>query len=115
VTLTEVCALLIDLDGVLYVEDEPIAGAVGAVRRLRERGLLLRFVTNTTAHSRDRTRCVQRCDFLVTGSVGSAGSPNGRSPNVSWCAPRYSAARVRRPARSSIPVGARGRRGLGHV
>lgn len=48
-------ALLIDLDGVLYVEDEPIAGAAEAVHRLRERGLRLRFVTNTTAHSRDQT------------------------------------------------------------
>ena len=53
--LEDVRALLIDLDGVLYVEDEPIAGAAQAVRQLRERGLPLRFVTNTTAHSRDRT------------------------------------------------------------
>lgn len=47
--------MLVDLDGVLYVEERPIAGAVDAVRRLRDRGLALRFVTNTTAHSRDRT------------------------------------------------------------
>jgi phospholysine phosphohistidine inorganic pyrophosphate phosphatase len=53
--LEDVRALLIDLDGVLYVEEQPIAGAEMAVRRLRERGLALRFVTNTTAHSRDRT------------------------------------------------------------
>ena len=53
--LEDVRALLIDLDGVLYVEEELIAGAAQAVRRLRERGLPLRFVTNTTAHSRDRT------------------------------------------------------------
>jgi HAD superfamily hydrolase (TIGR01458 family) len=53
--LESVRALLIDLDGVLYVEDEPIAGAVQAVERLRGGGLPLRFVTNTTAHSRDRT------------------------------------------------------------
>jgi HAD superfamily hydrolase (TIGR01458 family) len=48
-------ALLIDLDGVLYVEEAPIAGAAEALQRLREDGLGLRFVTNTTAHSRDRT------------------------------------------------------------
>jgi HAD superfamily hydrolase (TIGR01458 family) len=48
-------ALLIDLDGVLYVEEAPIAGAVEAVERLRDHGLALRFVTNTTAHSRERT------------------------------------------------------------
>jgi len=50
-----VSALLVDLDGVLYVEEEPIAGAVDAVERLRTKGLALRFVTNTTAHSRGRT------------------------------------------------------------
>ena len=38
--LEDVRALLIDLDGVLYVEEEPIAGAAEAVRGLRERGLL---------------------------------------------------------------------------
>jgi HAD superfamily hydrolase (TIGR01458 family) len=53
--LEDVAAVLIDLDGVLYVEAEPIAGAVRAVERLRGRGLGLRFVTNTTAHSHDRT------------------------------------------------------------
>jgi HAD superfamily hydrolase (TIGR01458 family) len=53
--LTDVRALLLDLDGVLYVEDEPIAGAVEAVERVRRAGLALRFVTNTTAHSRERT------------------------------------------------------------
>jgi HAD superfamily hydrolase (TIGR01458 family) len=51
----EVSAVLIDLDGVLYVEDEPIIGGVAAVERLRSSGMALRFVTNTTAHSRDRT------------------------------------------------------------
>ena len=48
-------AVLVDLDGVLYVEDEPIAGAREAVERLRAAGLALRFVTNTTARSRSHT------------------------------------------------------------
>src|SRR5687768_8168662 len=48
-------ALLIDLDGVLYVEDEPVEGAAEAVGRLRDAGLRLRFVTNTTARSRGQT------------------------------------------------------------
>jgi HAD superfamily hydrolase (TIGR01458 family) len=48
-------AVLLDLDGVLYVGDEPIGGAQAAVTQLRERGLGLRFVTNTTAHSRAET------------------------------------------------------------
>ena len=50
-----VTTVLLDLDGVLYVADEPIAGAVEAVRRLREQGLTLRFVTNTTNRSRPAT------------------------------------------------------------
>jgi phospholysine phosphohistidine inorganic pyrophosphate phosphatase len=45
-------ALLLDLDGVLYVEDEPVPGARDAVAALRERGLALRFVTNTTSRPR---------------------------------------------------------------
>jgi HAD superfamily hydrolase (TIGR01458 family) len=48
-------ALLIDLDGVLYVEDEPVEGAAEAVGQLRDAGLRLRFVTNTTARSRTQT------------------------------------------------------------
>jgi HAD superfamily hydrolase (TIGR01458 family) len=47
--------MLIDLDGVLYVEDEPIAGAREAVDALRDAGLELRFVTNTTSRSRFHT------------------------------------------------------------
>ena len=45
-------ALLIDLDGVLYVEDDPLPGAQEAVAALRGAGLALRFVTNTTARPR---------------------------------------------------------------
>jgi HAD superfamily hydrolase (TIGR01458 family) len=48
-------ALLLDLDGVLYVEDEPLPGAAEAVERMRAAGLTLRFVTNTTSHSRGAT------------------------------------------------------------
>jgi HAD superfamily hydrolase (TIGR01458 family) len=53
--LDGVDAVLIDLDGVLYVESRPIDGAVEAIGRLRDREMALRFVTNTTAHSRDDT------------------------------------------------------------
>ena len=48
-------AVLLDLDGVLYVEGRPLPGAVAAVDELRAGGLTLRFVTNTTAHSRRET------------------------------------------------------------
>ena len=48
-------ALLIDLDGVLYVEGRALPGAAEAIEALRAAGLTLRFVTNTTAHSRAAT------------------------------------------------------------
>ena len=57
--------MLLDLDGVLYVEDEPIAGAVEAVAALRDRGLRLRFVTNTT--SRPRGAILARLERLGIG------------------------------------------------
>ena len=45
-------AILLDVDGVLTVSGEAIAGAAGAVEELRERGHRLRFVTNNTTRSR---------------------------------------------------------------
>jgi HAD superfamily hydrolase (TIGR01458 family) len=45
-------AILLDVDGVLHVSGEPIAGAAHAVRRLRAAGHRLRFVTNSTTRSR---------------------------------------------------------------
>jgi HAD superfamily hydrolase (TIGR01458 family) len=47
-----VAAILLDVDGVLHVSGEPISGAAEAVRRLREDGHRLRFVTNNTTRSR---------------------------------------------------------------
>lgn len=59
-------AVLLDLDGVLYVEEEPVEGALKAVERLREAGLALRFVTNTTSHSRPATLAkLQQLGFEV--------------------------------------------------
>jgi HAD superfamily hydrolase (TIGR01458 family) len=65
----EVTAVLIDLDGVLYVEDAPVEGSVDAVERLRGAGFALRFVTNTTAHARDETLAkLARLGFAVEDS-----------------------------------------------
>jgi HAD superfamily hydrolase (TIGR01458 family) len=47
-------AILLDVDGVLHVSGVPIAGAVSAVRTLREAGHRLRFVTNSTTLSRQQ-------------------------------------------------------------
>jgi HAD superfamily hydrolase (TIGR01458 family) len=44
--------LLVDLDGTLYVGDEPVEGAREAVDKLKSSGLVLRYVTNTTRKRR---------------------------------------------------------------
>ena len=48
----DVGGLLVDLDGTLYVGDEPVAGAREAIDKLRAGGLELRYVTNTTRKPR---------------------------------------------------------------
>jgi HAD superfamily hydrolase (TIGR01458 family) len=55
-------AILLDLDGVLYVGEEPIPGAREAVAELRSLAPALRFVTNTTA--RPRRSILERLDRL---------------------------------------------------
>ncbi len=49
---TGIQAILCDLDGVLYVGDAVIPGAPAAIERLRDSGLALRFLTNTTTKPR---------------------------------------------------------------
>jgi len=44
--------LLVDLDGTLYIGDEPVEGAREAIERLEASGLVLRYVTNTTRKAR---------------------------------------------------------------
>ena len=40
--------VLLDVGGVVYVGSEPLPGAVEAVRRLKDAGLAIRYLTNTT-------------------------------------------------------------------
>jgi phospholysine phosphohistidine inorganic pyrophosphate phosphatase len=47
-----VAGLLVDLDGTLYVGDEPVGGAREAVGRLKSSGIAIRYVTNTTRKPR---------------------------------------------------------------
>jgi HAD superfamily hydrolase (TIGR01458 family) len=47
-----VASLLLDIDGVLHVSGVPLPGAVDGIRRLREDGHRLRFVTNNTIRAR---------------------------------------------------------------
>jgi HAD superfamily hydrolase (TIGR01458 family) len=45
-------AILLDVDGVLHISGRPIEGAAHAVKRLRDAGHRLRFLTNNTTQSR---------------------------------------------------------------
>jgi HAD superfamily hydrolase (TIGR01458 family) len=60
--LAGVEALLLDLSGVIYVEDEAVPGAAEALKQLREAGLPIRLVTNTTM--RPRRAILDRLDRL---------------------------------------------------
>ena len=51
-TMTGVLALLLDLDGVIILKGEPVPGSVDAIRRLEERRIPYRIVTNTSLVSR---------------------------------------------------------------
>jgi HAD superfamily hydrolase (TIGR01458 family) len=44
-------AVLFDIDGVLYVGDAVIPGAIEAVQQVKAQGLPVRFITNTTTQS----------------------------------------------------------------
>src|SRR5439155_11418692 len=51
---SSMAAILLDVDGVLHVSGAPIAGAAAAVKRLRDAGHRVRFVTNSTTRSRSQ-------------------------------------------------------------
>jgi len=59
--------VLLDIDGVLYVGGEPIAGAHDAFAELRERSAGVRLLTNTTSRSRREVfEQLQRLGFEVS-------------------------------------------------
>jgi HAD superfamily hydrolase (TIGR01458 family) len=53
VNLDGIRGILFDLDGVLYVGDKVIEGAVDTIRYIKEQQIPHRFVTNTTTQSRE--------------------------------------------------------------
>jgi HAD superfamily hydrolase (TIGR01458 family) len=72
--------LLLDIDGVLAVSWQPLAGAVEAIRRFREDGPPFRLVTNTTTKTRaDLGGTLRDAGFdfaneeIITAVVATAG------------------------------------------
>lgn len=94
----DISAILIDIDGTLFIGDEPIPGASSALTDLRKHGIKYRFLSNGTRKSRMsvlkkvrrldipvcpdeiftpavaaiwylKNKGISRCDVLVTGDV----------------------------------------------
>jgi HAD superfamily hydrolase (TIGR01458 family) len=58
--------LLLDIDGVLAVSWEPIAGSVESLSWIREQTIPFRLITNTTTHTRDQLATTLRnAGFVV--------------------------------------------------
>jgi HAD superfamily hydrolase (TIGR01458 family) len=76
-------AVLIDIDGVLTVDWEPLPGAVAALERLRAAGLPFALVTNTTSRTRAR----------IAAKLAAAGFPVGEDDILT--APAVTAAYLR--------------------
>ena len=80
VTLLEAYdALLADLDGVVYLDDQAIPGAAAALQQARDAGLAIAFVTNNAAHApADVVRRLSSLDVtveeaeVVTSSMAAA-------------------------------------------
>jgi HAD superfamily hydrolase (TIGR01458 family) len=65
ISVEEVRAVLLDIDGVLTVSWKPLPGAVDAVRALRDAGLRLALLTNTTSRTRS----------WIAGTLAEVGFP----------------------------------------
>lgn len=70
--------IMLDLDGTLYVGKQPISGAIACIQELRERGIKLRFLTNTTTKSQRELVAQLRLmgftledDELISAPVGA--------------------------------------------
>lgn len=51
--MSAVRLVIFDLDGTLYMDGEPIAGAIETINALRKKELLVRFMTNTSTKTRE--------------------------------------------------------------
>jgi len=72
-------AWILDLDGVLWLSDDPISGAAGAVKALRDRGERVLFVSNNSSARVDeylakleRVGVPSTADDLVTSAQAAA-------------------------------------------
>ncbi len=89
--------LLVDLDGTVYEEAGSIPGAAAAVRALRDEGVPLRFVTNTTRVPRSTIAgwlaghdIPTEADEIFTPPLAAAALLKGRGvARIAVCLPRH--------------------------
>ena len=71
-------AILCDLDGVVWLMHQPIPGSVDAIRRLREAGHRVLFVTNNShASANEQALVLERIGIPAIGDVVSASQSAG--------------------------------------
>ncbi|MFD7878697.1 HAD-IIA family hydrolase [Streptomyces sp. NPDC059766] len=87
--MESVRAVLVDIDGVLTVSWQPLPGAVEALRRIREAGLGVVLVTNTTSRTRASIAAVLggagfpvTADDVLTAPAATAAHLAERSPGA---------------------------------
>lgn len=110
--------VLLDLDGTLYDVDRAIAGATEAVDELRQAGVPLRFVTNTSRMSRREVRdylqelgIATKSEELFTTTVGAAEWLRSRGiERVALCLPSstwddFAALKVEEDSPQAVVVG----------
>lgn len=70
---------LVDLDGVVYVGEEPILSAVDAIKRLRDSGKTVRFLTNNSRRPRTDLAAQLREDGIAANAedIFSSASATG--------------------------------------
>ena len=84
----DIQGVLIDVDGVLRIDNEPIPGAVEALQDLRTRGIPFRLLTNTTVRTRHSLGALlRRMGFevddeeIITAGASTAAYLRRRFPN----------------------------------
>jgi HAD superfamily hydrolase (TIGR01458 family) len=89
-TVTTPAAALIDVDGVLHIDGDPIPGAVDAIARLRAMGVPFRLLTNTTVRTRASLGTLLRNlgfdvsdDEIITAPVATAAYVRRKYPGQS--------------------------------
>ncbi len=81
--------VLLDLGGVVFTGDDPIAGSVEALARLRKAGIVVRFLTNTTRSPRRalvdklaRLGIEAEPDAIFTPAFAARHMLDGRTPHL---------------------------------